>query len=555
MKSFSERSASLHRVTVEYPSGPRALAALSDVDLDLPRGAVTALVGPNGAGKTTLLRILAGLLPPSAGTVEVLGVEQPAQAGRRRSRELRRRLGYIPQELALDPEMTGREILWLLAALYGVPRAVRGERIARLGGAFGTIAHLPRPVAVWSGGLKRRLHLAAGMIHDPDLLLLDEPTAGLDPEGSDFLWAELERRARDGRAVAVVTHDLTAAERSADHVVLLDSGRIVIAGNPRQLMLEEGCASLAEVYRWRTGRDAEDLTPLAPLSHRPPIHRERGESNGRRRPSPGGWGGDGRGVGGEVLDVVRAVAWRTWLVTARRPVLLVFSLGQPLIWMLFFGFLFQRYQVVLPAGLSYLDFLAPGVSAMTVLFGASQVGIGWIRDLQTGFLPRMLNTPSSPAPILAGKLLADVTRLVLQAVAVLLVAVLLGARPRIAPGAFVLGLLCVALFGAAFGALSCAVALRARAQEAMATYVHLVNMPLLFTSTALVPRREMPAWLAAMARWNPLTLTVDAWRGALLTGETPPLATLLALAGLAAALSFLALAQVRSAAGVTQSAV
>jgi ABC-2 type transport system permease protein len=247
-------------------------------------------------------------------------------------------------------------------------------------------------------------------------------------------------------------------------------------------------------------------------------------------------------------DVVRAVAWRTWIVTARRPVLLVFSLGQPLIWMLFFGFLFQRYQVALPAGMTYLDFLAPGVSAMTVLFGASQVGIGWVRDLQTGFLPRLLNTPASPASILAGKLLADVARLVVQALVVLALAVVLGARLRTTSGSLLSGLIVLALFGAAFSALSCAIALRARAQEAMATYVHLVNMPLLFTSTALVPRREMPAWLAAAARWNPLSLAVDAWRGALLQGAPPPLTVPLTLGLLAAALSLLTLAQTGAAA-------
>jgi ABC-2 type transport system permease protein len=229
-------------------------------------------------------------------------------------------------------------------------------------------------------------------------------------------------------------------------------------------------------------------------------------------------------------------------------VLLVFSLGQPLIWMLFFGFLFQRYQVALPAGMTYLDFLAPGVSAMTVLFGASQVGIGWVRDLQTGFLPRLLNTPASPVSILAGKLLADVARLVVQALVVLALAVVLGARLRTTSGSLLSGLIVLALFGAAFSALSCAIALRARAQEAMATYVHLVNMPLLFTSTALVPRREMPAWLAAAARWNPLSLAVDAWRGALLQGAPPPLTVPLTLGLLAAALSLLTLAQTGAAA-------
>jgi len=216
--------------------------------------------------------------------------------------------------------------------------------------------------------------------------------------------------------------------------------------------------------------------------------------------------------------------------------------------MLFFGFLFHRYRVALPAGVAYLDFLAPGVSAMTVLFGASQVGIGWIRDLQTGFLQRMLSSPAGWAPILAGKVLADVARLVLQAVGVLVLALLLGARLHPEPGALFLGVLAVALFGAACSCLSCAVALRARAQEAMATYVHLVNMPLLFTSTALVPRDGMPAWLAVAARYNPLTLTVDAWRGALLTGEAPSLGALLILGALAVSLFLLALAQMSFAA-------
>lgn len=247
------------------------------------------------------------------------------------------------------------------------------------------------------------------------------------------------------------------------------------------------------------------------------------------------------------LDVLRAVFRRTWTITWRRPVLLTFSLGQPLIWMLFFGFLFQRFP--LGEGMDYLDFLAPGVSVMTVLFGASQSGIGWMRDLQTGFLPRMLSTPASPAAILAGKVLADVTRLLLQAAAVLGLALLLGARLHPKPGAAIVGLACVALFAGAFSCLSCAVALRARAQEAMATYVHLVNMPLLFTSTALVPGRHMPDWLAAVSRVNPLTLTVDAWRGALLSGVVPSLGPAIVILAALLGLTFrLALAQMRGAA-------
>jgi ABC-2 type transport system ATP-binding protein len=252
----TEPAASVRRVTQEYPGGLRALA---DIDLDLPRGAVTILLGANGAGKTTLLRILAGLLAPSTGTVEVLGVSEPAAGGR--GRDLRRRVTYVSQEPALDPEMTGSEILALLASLYGVARADRSSRIGPLAAAFGIQGHLPRTVATWSGGLKRRLHLAAGMIHDPELLLLDEPTAGLDVEGSACLWAELERRASAGRAVGVVTHDLAAAERHAGRFAILEEGRIAAAGEPRSLMAEHGCASLAELFRRATGRDPAVLAP------------------------------------------------------------------------------------------------------------------------------------------------------------------------------------------------------------------------------------------------------------------------------------------------------
>jgi ABC-2 type transport system ATP-binding protein len=270
-------AASLRGVVRRYPSAssspsPSSIEALSGVDLDLPRGAVTALLGVNGAGKTTLLRLLAGLLPPSAGELSVLGCEQPAAAGPRRSRALRRRLSYVPQELALDPEMTGRETLALFATLHGVAWRERGRRVDALAQAFGTTEPLGRPVAVWSGGQKRRLHLAAGMLHDPEILLLDEPTAGLDVPGCDFLWAELARRARAGATVVVATHDLPAAERQADFVVILDRGRVAAAGPPGELAAGAAPPTLLAAFRRVTGKEPE-----------PPAA------------GPGGGGGEGRG--------------------------------------------------------------------------------------------------------------------------------------------------------------------------------------------------------------------------------------------------------------------
>lgn len=247
------------------------------------------------------------------------------------------------------------------------------------------------------------------------------------------------------------------------------------------------------------------------------------------------------------VDVAWEICRRTWIKTARRPVLLTFSFAQPLMWMGFFGFLFQRYRVAgFGDALAYLDFLTPGVCAMTVLFGASQSGIGWIRDLHTGFLPRILNTPASHHAVLLGKILGDVLRLLAQALVVIALALMLGARLTPDWGAVLPGLLGLALFAAAFSSLSSALALHTRTQETMAAFVHLVNLPILFTSTALVPERQMPDWLAAAARWNPLTLTVDGWRGALLLKHMPSAAgQLLPLAVLAAVLYAVAAREMR----------
>lgn len=246
------------------------------------------------------------------------------------------------------------------------------------------------------------------------------------------------------------------------------------------------------------------------------------------------------------LDVTWEICRRTWIKTLRRPVLLTFSFAQPLMWMAFFGFLFQRYRLGdFGDKVTYLDFLVPGVCSMTVLFGASQAGIGWIRDLHTGFLPRLLNTPASHHALLFGKILADVLRLLGQALVVVLLALLLGARLSPAWVALLPALLSLALFAAAFSSLSSALALRTRTQEVMAAFVHLVNLPILFTSTALVPVRQMPEWLAVAARWNPLTLTVDALRGALLFGEMPSPGQVLPLVALAGLLYALAAREMR----------
>ena len=213
----------------------------------------------------------------------------------------------------------------------------------------------------------------------------------------------------------------------------------------------------------------------------------------------------------------------------RRPVTLAFSLGQPLFWMAFFGFLMQRFPLgELPTDVSYLSFLLPGICALTVMQGSSQSGVGLIRDLQTGFLQRILATPAPRGWVHAGRLVAEGTRMHVQAIVVAFLGVLLGAKMQVAIGPLMVAVAMSMAFGIAFSSLSTVVALRARAPEPMGTFVQLVNMPLLFTSTALVPAKQMPSWLGSIAAYNPLSMVADGLRDALIFG-TPPIALHLAV--------------------------
>jgi len=223
------------------------------------------------------------------------------------------------------------------------------------------------------------------------------------------------------------------------------------------------------------------------------------------------------------LRIIWAIFTRTWRKVVRRPVVLLLSFVQPMIWMLLFGFLFHRFGGdVLAEGLSYLDFLLPGVCAMTVLFGASQAGIGFIRDIQTGFLGRILATPASHQWLLIGTLAADVSRLLLQATVVGVVGTALGARMQPALWSMIPAVICLTLFGAAYACVSSSIAVHTRSQESMAAFVHIVNLPLFFTSTALVPAKLMPGWLEQIAIWNPFSLVVNTLREALLFGTASP---------------------------------
>ncbi|MEM6795330.1 MAG: ABC transporter ATP-binding protein, partial [Acidobacteriota bacterium] len=223
-----EIAARARRVTKTFgsaASSSRQAVALREVSVEIARGEVSALMGANGSGKTTLLRILSGMASPSSGEVEVLGVSSPWRASGRDARQMRARLSYLPQDLALDPEMTGLETLGLMAALYGLRAPQAEDRLSEVADLFGLGEHLGKRISGLSGGLRRRLHLACGLLHKAELVCLDEPEAGLDAESRTALWRALGARATGGAAVLVISHDPDAAVEHADRALLLRDGR------------------------------------------------------------------------------------------------------------------------------------------------------------------------------------------------------------------------------------------------------------------------------------------------------------------------------------------
>jgi len=248
------------------PAGPlqietRGLAKVFDgrtvvdhVDLAVRSGEIFGLIGPNGAGKSTLIKMLTTLLPPSAGEARVAGYDL-----RTRPQAVRARIGYVPQLLSADGALTGYENLLLSARLYLIPRAERLPRIREALAMTGLEAAADRLAQHYSGGMLRRLEIAQSTLHRPALLIMDEPTVGLDPVARDMVWDHVrDLRRRYGTTILITTHVMEEADALCDRVGILHGGRLEKVGTPAALKAEIGPdATLDDVFAAIAGHDKE----------------------------------------------------------------------------------------------------------------------------------------------------------------------------------------------------------------------------------------------------------------------------------------------------------
>jgi lipooligosaccharide transport system ATP-binding protein len=473
--------------------------AVDAIDFDVQPGEAFGFLGPNGAGKSSTMRMIGCVAPVTSGTLTILGMD-PATQGP----QIRARLGVVPQQDTLDNELTVRDNLYVYGRYFGMSRARLRPKIEELLDFAQLTERASSKVEPLSGGMKRRLTIARSLISEPDLLLLDEPTTGLDPQARHLLWDRLYRLKQQGVTLVLTTHYMDEAEQLCDRLVVMDGGRIVAEGSPQALIAQYSTREVAEL-RFPPGLNGEAAALLCGVI-------ARGRLPAADRPEPDRMSGRITVVEYWFLDARRY--WRSVIMTGTiTPLLYVLALGVGL------GSVVNHNGGGAALGVPYLVFVAPALLvASAVQIGASDASypilskFKWERSFHG-----MAATPLTPAQICDATLIWIAIRLTLTSSVYLAIVATFGATER---WLAVLAVPAATLCGLAIAApVAAYAATRVNEGQGFNVLARFIIIPMFLFSGTFYPVDRLPDWGRWVAYATPLWNGTQLARAAAIGGQ------------------------------------